>query len=457
LLLAGLSPDTTYHVRPVSRDASGNTATAPARTVRTLPPPDTTPPAIANVQPLPGFTDIQVTWMTDEAATGTVHYGLTSGFERLPVTLAGTRTQHTITLTGLLPDTTYWVRVASADASGNVAVSPGMQVTTTAQSSPSAPAITVWYGPYQRFGHRGQPQPWVNILGNVSDPEGVQSLTYRLNGQPEVNLARGPDGRRLVGAGDFNADIAYTQLLPGLNTVLVVARDALGNAAASTVTVENTTGTPGPMPVTIDWSTVPEIQDAAQVVDGLWQIAGDSLEPVQLGYDRLIGIGDASWTDYEVTVPVMLHEIDPAAWLPQNFGAGLGILMRWNGHYTWGGSQPRAGYTPLGGLGWYRWYQPWDHRFEIVANNEEFIARDLTGRTLDLQVPYVFKMRVETLAGQGSRYSLKVWRAEDPEPAAWDLVGLAADVYEQSRHGGFLLVAHHVRASFGTVAVRPLP
>jgi hypothetical protein len=457
VLLSGLTPDTTYHVRPVSRDAGGNTTAGSSFVLQTPPPPDATPPVMSSVEAVPGFTEIEVTWTTDEPAIGTVQYGLTQAFELGPVTVAGARTQHSIAAAGLRPDTTYWVRVTSTDPSGNVAVSPGMQVKTTARSSPSAPTITVWYGPYQRFGHNGRPQPWVNILGNVSDADGIQSLTYSLNGQPDVVLARGPDTRRLVGAGDFNADIAYTQLLAGLNTVLIIARDTVGETAAATVVVENTIETPDPTPVTIDWGTVAEIQDAAQVVDGLWEIVGSSLQPVQLGYDRLIGIGDSSWVDYEVTVPVMIHEIDPAGYAWPSVAPGLGILMRWNGHYTWGGSQPRAGYTPLGGLGWYSWRTGGGERFEIIANNEEIVAKDLTGRQLELQVQYVFKMRVETVLGQGNRYSLKVWRAEDPEPAAWDLVALAADIYPQVRQGGFLLVAHHVRASFGTVTMQPLP
>ena len=49
-------------------------------------------------------------------------------------------------------------------------------------TAPAAPVINVWYGSQQTFGANGQPQQWVNVLGDVSDPGGMASLTYTLNG-----------------------------------------------------------------------------------------------------------------------------------------------------------------------------------------------------------------------------------------------------------------------------------
>jgi len=62
--------------------------------------------------------------------------------------------------------------------------------------------INIWYGSHQVFGHIGIPQQWINILGNVSDPDGVDSLTYSLNGGPELPLSMGPDTRRLESEGE---------------------------------------------------------------------------------------------------------------------------------------------------------------------------------------------------------------------------------------------------------------
>ena len=101
----------------------------------------------------------------------------------------------------------------------------------------SLPVIDVWYGPNQDFGQIGQPQEWVNILGKVTDPDGISSLTYTLNGGAELPLSVGPDSRRLWNRGDFNVEIAYRDLQVGANTVVIAARDALGNQASETVTV----------------------------------------------------------------------------------------------------------------------------------------------------------------------------------------------------------------------------
>ena len=41
------------------------------------------------------------------------------------------------------------------------------------------------------------PQRWVNVTGNVYDPQGVATLRATLNGVSPQNLTVGPDGARL--------------------------------------------------------------------------------------------------------------------------------------------------------------------------------------------------------------------------------------------------------------------
>src|SRR5437870_1153352 len=55
-----------------------------------------------------------------------------------------------------------------------------------------ASVITVWYGRNQSFGQLGNPQQWINVLGNVSDSDSVSSLTYSLNGDQPESIAIGP-------------------------------------------------------------------------------------------------------------------------------------------------------------------------------------------------------------------------------------------------------------------------
>ena len=58
-------------------------------------------------------------------------------------------------------------------------------------NSDSSPLVDIWYGNYQRFGHLGDSQRWINILGKVVDPDGIASLTYSLNGGAEQRIDGG--------------------------------------------------------------------------------------------------------------------------------------------------------------------------------------------------------------------------------------------------------------------------
>ena len=97
------------------------------------------------------------------------------------------------------------------------------------------------------------------------------------------------------------------------------------------------------------------ISDVAQVVDGDWVInPNGTVSATDIGYDRLLAIGDLSWTDYEVEVPIKVKSIDPAGFEYPSGAPAIGILMRWPGHYDEDGRQPRWGFSPMGALGWYR-------------------------------------------------------------------------------------------------------
>jgi len=184
-------------------------------------------------------------------------------------------------------------------------------------------------------------------------------------------------------------------------------------------------------------------------------LEADSIRPVVLGYDRLVAIGDmdVSWDDYEVAVPITIHGINPAVtWQ----SPGVGILMRWDGHYDWVGGQPTIGWYPMGALGWYRWRDDTlGDRLMMIGNHGTLIAEDTSGRKLAYDVRYIFKMRVETIPDQGGLYSLKVWEEGQPEPSEWDLV--AQERLSDPQNGSLLLLTHHVDASFGDVTVVPSP
>ncbi len=340
----------------------------------------------------------------------------------------------------------------------------GIASATTA--SASEPVIDVWYGNDQRFGLSCQPQQWVNILGNVSDLDGVASLTYSLNGQPAASLTIGPDGRRLHAAGDFNVELDFAKLQPGQNTVQLLATDTGNVKTSRTVTVEYTETTGCALPYTADWST--KIEDVAQVVDGLWRLNNGNVRTVRLGYDRTIAIGDMEWENYEVTVPFTVHDIDPNCVDNDGRCGGrsshplIGVLVRWTGHYQQGGTSPRWGWWPMGAIGWYEWQKynpnPLDGSLNLVGNagcSRCEILDSAPSRNLPLGVPHIFKLRAETVS-QTYQYRFKMWPANQPEPSQWDLVGTQDPDIPSSGNGSVLLIAHHVDASFGKVTVTPI-
>lgn len=419
-------------------------------------PPDTTSPVITSVVATPSATSAQITWTTDELATGIVQYGLTTGYELGSASHPGRLISHQVQVPNLLPSTTYQFRVISADSSGNTRTSGNFSFTT--QASPN-PVISIWYGKQQTFGQIGNPVPDINILGNVTDPDGIKTLRYTLNGGSLRTLTVGPDTRRLARKGDFNIDIPYSSLLTGANQIVITATDSLNNVSRDTVTANYVAGNSWPQTYGVDWSTTSSIGNVAQVVDGKWTIQSNGLRTVQTGYDRAVAIGERTWTNYEITVPITIFSVDSVAafQFPSN-GAGIGFLMRWPGHSDLpgplAGRQPKTGFLPLGALSWYA-YQPGGvQQFRMLGNNVQTIAVDSTGKRLSLNIEYNFKMRVQTLPGTGSVYRMKVWQVGTSEPPTWDLTGMQG--LSDPQMGSVLLMAHQVDVRIGNVSIVPV-
>lgn len=308
-------------------------------------------------------------------------------------------------------------------------------------------SIDVWYGPIQRFGVLGVPQPTINILGNVAPPPGraITLLEYSLNDAPRVMLSVGPDDRRLAEPGDFNIDLEIWEVDEGENTLEIFAADDLGNEASELVLVEFDPEAVWPLPYTARWEEGP-VDELAWVVDGLWDVEEGVLRPVQIAYDRIVAIGDRTWTDYEVTAPITIHGIDPSGFEPPSNGPGIGLALRWPGHRDLRGEQPDEGFLPLGAIGWYHFEKEGSNLLQILGND---LGQSNRERSLELDVPYIFKMRVETVTEKDGLYRLKVWRASEPEPAGWDIE--RHELSGDPQCGSALLIAHHVDASFGDV------
>ncbi|CAD7780195.1 MAG: Right handed beta helix region [Candidatus Methanoperedenaceae archaeon GB50] len=80
-------------------------------------------PVISEVDSQPSTNSAVITWTTDEPATSQVEYGLNTDYGSLTNLDSNLVTSHSVTITGLVPETLYHYRVRSQDANGNEAIS----------------------------------------------------------------------------------------------------------------------------------------------------------------------------------------------------------------------------------------------------------------------------------------------------------------------------------------------
>jgi len=103
---------------------------------------DTTPPVISNVaNSVPTADTITITWETDEASDSRVMYGTEPGNYVAEGYDAAMVASHSIVLTGLSPETTYYFIVDSTDASGNSV--EGVESDFKTAASPAPQTVTV--------------------------------------------------------------------------------------------------------------------------------------------------------------------------------------------------------------------------------------------------------------------------------------------------------------------------
>lgn len=364
------------------------------------------------------------------------------------------------------PTTTTTARATTTSAvqptttSTTTSTSTIAPTTTTTAASNVASTITIWHDDTPAFGQLGVPQTFVNVIGNVSDPDGVAQVEYRLRSGAWVAMGLGPDPRRLSNAGDINIDLAVANLNSGNNKLEIRVTDSTGDRTTRTLQVNWTPNRTWALPTTISWSG--DLAAKAQPVDGHWRTSGGRLTNIDVEYDRIVVVGDQSWTDYEVEVPVSIGAISPNANESPSNGPGVGIALRWQGHTNTvvPNSQPLVGFLPdgsnnpsFGAILFWRDERMRLPAFEMYDEQNGVMALDRSVTMLQ-GTDYIFKAQVEGFAPV--KYRWKVWKASDPEPTGWmieqDSTGFATD----PRSGSIALIAPELVASFGTVTVRPL-
>ena len=169
---------------------------------------DATPPVISGVlsSPTAGGT-ATISWTTSEAADSRVSYGTSAGALTLVQADPAPVTAHSITLSGLAPNTTYFYRVRSADAAGNVANSPGTL-------DPPASFVT--------------PAPSLSIAGaTAAEGTGTGSaLSFTVTLSPAstqtVSVEYGTIDGTALGGADYAAQGATLTFAPGVTSQTIV-------------------------------------------------------------------------------------------------------------------------------------------------------------------------------------------------------------------------------------------
>jgi peptidoglycan hydrolase-like protein with peptidoglycan-binding domain/uncharacterized membrane protein YgcG len=123
-----LLPNTRYYFAIITKDEASNnsilsnvasftTATAPVLT-------DTIPPIISSIT-LSGFPNtITAQWITNELSDSQAVYGRSSTTLSNTVTVSGLVASHTLTFSELQRKATYYYKIISKDAAGNISISP---------------------------------------------------------------------------------------------------------------------------------------------------------------------------------------------------------------------------------------------------------------------------------------------------------------------------------------------
>ncbi len=146
IILKNLTASTTYYVVVQSRDYSGNISLSSSGSFTTkAPSTDNQLPVLSNIVTVVGTSTIQVGWKTNENTTDRVYYSTI-----LPVVLNASTTSfvsnasstktHLLLITGLNPNTTYYLVIESTDTAGNVTTSATFSAHTNIL--PVAPDVT---------------------------------------------------------------------------------------------------------------------------------------------------------------------------------------------------------------------------------------------------------------------------------------------------------------------------
>lgn len=134
-LILGLSSNTKYYYCIYATDLSGNTSQSCGHSFTTLAESvelDSNPPTVSLIDITSvSQTSVTISWTTDEVSNAEIEYGTTAGYGSTTPLNTDLSTSHSVTITGLTPDTEYHYRVRSSDEIGNISHSTDNTFTTS--------------------------------------------------------------------------------------------------------------------------------------------------------------------------------------------------------------------------------------------------------------------------------------------------------------------------------------
>jgi phosphodiesterase/alkaline phosphatase D-like protein len=141
LVLEALTPATQYFYRAKLTDLIGNATTTGTKAFRTRSGADNLPPRILGRPAVlsRSFNATVIQWFTDEASNSTVLYGTSATTLTDSTAVDEAVRDHKVSLGNLGAGTEYFFQVKSADASGNVAISPVSPFITNSSEDTQAP------------------------------------------------------------------------------------------------------------------------------------------------------------------------------------------------------------------------------------------------------------------------------------------------------------------------------
>lgn len=172
-------------------------------------------------------TSSTISWETDIEADGTINYGLTPnlGIARYPYF---DETEHSLTLTDLLPSTTYYFRITSSDVDGNRSAASGYTFTTSnAQSTASTAKIV-------DSEEKAITERIISELDKVATPEAIVAIAEKVE-QVAQDILKPPAivGKPNVVVEENTATISWTTDRKSNSFVHLVTDEEYGGTSDS--------------------------------------------------------------------------------------------------------------------------------------------------------------------------------------------------------------------------------